>query len=359
MNRRTFFKVAAGITVLAGGAAALIRPARANSYYSGPVSDHFDGQKFFNPGGDGPRSFSDFLKWQFGERAAEWPPSLPSPHPADRPPARVLGADLRVTFIGHASFLLQTGGLNILLDPHFSERASPVSFAGPRRVNPPGIAFDDLPKIDCVLVSHNHYDHLDTATLHRLWDRDRPRIITPLGNDTIIREGRPDVAVTAGDWGDRLTLGEGVTITLEPAQHWSARGMFDRLHALWCSFVIESAWGKCWFAGDTGFGDGRVFRAIRAKHGEMRLGLIPIGAYAPRWFMRYQHADPEDAVKIFQLLGCEHAIGYHWGTFKLTNEPAEEPEAELARFTAPSGLDRGRFLAARPGYVFTGGLRRA
>jgi L-ascorbate metabolism protein UlaG (beta-lactamase superfamily) len=352
MNRRRFFKFLAGAAVFAGGMTAILRPARANTYYSGPVSDHFDGQKFFLPGGDGPRSFRDFLRWQFGEKAAAWPESFPSPLPADKPPAKVEGSGLRVSFIGHASFLIQTGGVNILLDPQLSERASPVSFVGPKRVNAPGIAFDDLPKIHHVLVSHNHYDHLDIATLHALWDRDRPRILTPLGNDGIIRAGRAEIAVEAKDWGDRIELAPGVAVTFEPAQHWSARGMFDRMHALWASFVIETGAGKVWFAGDTGFGGGRVFRAIHEKHGAMTLGLIPIGAYGPRWFMRYQHADPEDALKIFDILGCRHALGYHWGTFQLTNEPIEEPAEELARQLAAQGKAAESFIAARPGHVF-------
>lgn len=352
MNRRTFFKIAAGVSVLAGGTAAIFRPSRANAYYAGPVSDHFDGRRFFLPGGDGPRSFGEFLRWQFGERAAEWPASFPSPLPPDQPPARVEGSGLRVSFIGHASFLIQTGGLNILLDPQFSDRASPVSFAGPKRVNPPGIAFERLPKIDIVLVSHNHYDHLDVPTLHRLWDRDRPRILTPLGNDVIIRKGREDIAVSAQDWGERIAFSPEVAVTFEPAQHWSARGMNDRMHALWASFVIETGYGKIWFAGDTGFGGGRVFRGIRDRHGSIRLGLIPIGAYAPRWFMRYQHINPEDAAEIFRILGCESALGYHWGTFQLTNEPVEEPEAELAKALAIAGIEPARFLAARPGQVF-------
>lgn len=352
MNRRRFFTFLAGAAVVAGGVTAIFRPARANSYYSGPVSDHFDGQKFFLPGGDGPRSFRDFLRWQFGGGAAEWPATFPSPLPAGKPPARVEGSALRVSFIGHASFLIQTGGMNILLDPQFSERASPVSFAGPKRVNPPGIAFDDLPKIDVILVSHNHYDHLDRPTLHRLWDRDRPRILTPLGNDVIIRKGRADIVAEAKDWGDRVEFAPGLAVTFEPAQHWSARGMFDRMHALWASFVIETGAGKIWFAGDTGLGGGRVFRAIREKHGPMALGLIPIGAYGPRWFMRYQHADPEDALAIFDILGCTHALGYHWGTFKLTNEPIEEPATELAARLKAAGRPAESFVAARPGHVY-------
>lgn len=355
MKRRSLFKLTAGVAVLTGAAAALTRPARANAYYSGPKSDHFDGTRFFLPGGESPRGAGEFLRWQFGERAAAWPESFASPLPPDKPPARVAGRSLRVGFIGHASFLIQTGGVNILLDPHFSERASPLRFAGPKRANPPGIAFADLPKIDVVAVSHNHYDHLDLATLHRLWDRDQPRILTPLGNDTIIRDGRPDIRVQAHDWGERLELAPGVALTLEPSQHWSARGMFDRMHALWASFLIETGWGKVWFAGDTGFGDGRVFRAIREKHGPIRLGLLPIGAYAPRWFMRAQHINPAEAVEIFRLLELRHAIGYHWGTFKLTNEPVDEPPVQLLAALAQAGLAEQRFVAARPGLVFSGG----
>lgn len=332
----------------------MVRPARANAYYSGPVSDHFDGTRFFNPGGDPPRGFTDLLRWRFGESAAAWPESFPSPLPPDKPPQRVNGSELRVSFIGHASFLVQSAGLNIVFDPHFSERASPVRFAGPKRYNAPGIAFDDLPKIDVLLVSHNHYDHLDTATIARLYERDRPRIIAPLGNEGIIRDGNAAMAVETGDWGDAFTLAEGVRVTLEPAQHWSARGMGDRSHALWASFVLALPWGKLWFVGDTGFGDGRVFRNLAAKHPDIRLGLIPIGAYAPRWFMRAQHINPEEAVEIFRILDLEAAIGYHWGTFKLTNEPVDEPPAELRNALSAAKLAPERFIAAHPGYVWQG-----
>ena len=352
MNRRTFLKLGAGIAALGAGAAALVRPARANAYYSGPVSDHFDGRVFFNPGGDPPRGFGDFLKWRFGEPSVAWPEALPSSHPSDMPPPRVGGDRLRVSFIGHASFLVQAGGLNILLDPHFSNRASPVGFAGPKRINPPGMAFEALPKIDVVLVSHNHYDHMDLPTLHRLWDRDRPRIFTPLGNSILIRGGREDLVATEGDWGDDYALSEAVSVQFEPAQHWSARGIADRRHALWASFVIRTPWGKLWFAGDTGFGDGRVFRALAARHPDLRLGLIPIGAYEPRWFMKTHHINPADAAEIFRILDLETAIGYHWGTFRLTNEGAETPRDDLALALKARGIARDRFVAAMPGMVF-------
>jgi L-ascorbate metabolism protein UlaG (beta-lactamase superfamily) len=354
MNRRHFLSLGAGFAALAAGAMAMVRPARANTYYSGPVSDHFDGKHFFNPGGDQPRGFADFLRWQLGDKAEPWPETFPSPVAQDKPPERVGTGQLRVSFIGHASFLIQMDGQNILLDPHFAERASPVGFAGPRRLNAPGIPFEVLPKIDTVLVSHNHYDHLDLATLHRLWDRDKPRMLVPLGNDTIIRADRPDIVVEAGDWGDTATLGPGLRLFFEPAQHWSARGTFDRRHALWASFVLSGRWGKLWFAGDTGFGDGRVFRALKAKHPDLRLGLLPIGAYEPRWFMRQQHINPEDAVEIFRILALEQALGYHWGTFRLTNEAVDAPPKDLAATLAKASLPEARFRPLWPGMVWEG-----
>lgn len=351
MNRRRFLTLA-GLAAAATGTIAGLRSARANAYYSGPVSDHFDGTKFFNPSGATPNSFGSFLKWQFGESSATWPERFESPHPRAMPPAMVAGSRLRATFIGHASFLLQTDGRNILVDPHFSERASPVRFAGPKRINPPGIRFEDLPRIDAVLVSHNHYDHLDLSSLHRLWDAHRPRIITPLGNDAIIRADRPDIPVETGDWGAAFDIGRGLAVTIEPAQHWSARGAFDRMHALWGSFVIESRWGKAWFAGDTGLGDGSVFRGIKARHPLIHLGLIPIGAYEPRWFMRHQHVNPEDAVEIARILSLRHALGYHWGTFKLTNEAIDQPPTDLAHALEGASIKAERFIAMRPGGVW-------
>lgn len=351
MNRRRFLTFAGLGTALAGTIAGL-RGAKANAYYAGPVSDHFDGTRFFNPSGATPNGFGAFLKWQFGESAAAWPERFESPHPQDKPPAQVEGARMRVAFIGHASFLIQTDGRNILVDPHFSDRASPVRFAGPKRANPPGLAFADLSKIDAVLVSHNHYDHLDLPSLTRLWDAHRPRIITPLGNDAIIRADRPDIVVETGDWQETFDLGQGLAVTIEPAQHWSARGAFDRMHALWGSFMIRSRWGKTWYAGDTGFGDGSVFRGIKARHPRIRLGLVPIGAYEPRWFMQHQHVNPTDAVEIARILGFSHALGYHWGTFRLTNESVEAPAQDLAAARKVAALDAERFVALRPGQIW-------
>nr|WP_305123178.1 MBL fold metallo-hydrolase [Roseomonas sp. GC11] len=318
-----------------------------------PASDHFDGGRFFNPGGAAPRGLLDLARWKLGGGDEPWPEAWPSPFPPDRPPARVEGAALRVSFAGHASFLIQGAGLNILTDPVWSERASPFSFIGPRRANPPGIAFDDLPRIDAVLLSHGHYDHLDVETLARLWRRDRPRIIAPLGQEATLRAHEPEMVATTADWGAVVPLAPGVEVVLEQVHHWTARGVWDRNRALWCGFVLRGLGGGVFFAGDTGFDEGRPFRRVAARHGALELALLPIGAYEPRWFMADQHMNPADAVQGFRLLGARQALGYHWGTFKLTDEAVGRPLADLAAALAASGVEPERFLAARPGQVWS------
>ena len=324
---------------------------KGNRYYSGPRSDHFDGALFFQPGGARDRGLGELLRWRLGGRRAPWPRSLPSPF-ADRPPQRVAGGALRVVAIGHASFLIQTRGLNLLVDPVYSRRASPLQWAGPIRVNPPGVAFDALPPIDAVLVSHNHYDHLDLATLSGLAARWRPRILTPLGNDAILAAHRPAIASEAFDWGARVALSDHVAVHFEPAYHWSARGLGDRRMALWCAFAIETPDGAIYCIGDTGFGDGALFPAIRRKHGPPRLALIPIGAYAPRWFMKDFHIDPAEAVQVFALCGARSAIAHHWGTFPLSDEAIEAPREGLSTALRDAGVDPARFRALLPGEVW-------
>jgi L-ascorbate metabolism protein UlaG (beta-lactamase superfamily) len=319
------------------------------------MSAHFDGARFRNPDGEAPRSLLRVLQWQLTESAEPWPDHVPSPFPADRPPRRVDGPDLRISFVGHASFLLQANGLNVLTDPVWSDRASPFGFTGPKRRNPPGIAFENLPPVDVVLLSHGHYDHLDLATIARLWDRDRPRIIAPLGHDSTIAAHRADIAVTTADWHAEVALAEGVTATLEPVHHWTARGVFDRNRALWCGFVVKGMGPALFFAGDTGFDDGKPFRAVARKHGRLDLALLPIGAYEPRWFMSAQHMNPEEAVMGLELLGARQALGYHWGTFQLTNEGAEQPAIDLAAAIGARRIEPARFPALRPGQVWSWG----
>ncbi|MDP3897468.1 MAG: MBL fold metallo-hydrolase, partial [Mesorhizobium sp.] len=319
------------------------RPKPANPYYDGPRSDHFDGRLFFNPDGIEPASFTDLLRWQFGGGRAKWPARLPSPHPPAKPEPRIAADGLRVTMVGHATLLVQTAGLNILTDPVWSDRASPLSFAGPRRANAPGIAIADLPPIDVVLLSHNHYDHMDIATLARLRTAHDPVLVTPLGNDRIVHKSIPDMRIAVGDWHDTVDLGHGVTVHFEPAHHWSARGTSDRRMALWSGFTVAAPSGNTYFAGDTGFHEGRYFRAVRDKHGRFRLAILPIGAYEPRWFMAPQHQNPSDAVEAFRILGADHAAGMHWGTFQLTDEPAHEPRDLLHAALDTRALPRERF----------------
>ncbi|UIJ71356.1 MBL fold metallo-hydrolase [Aurantimonas sp. HBX-1] len=348
LDRRAMIKLVGALPLLATTSASA-QGAAAGPY---PVSDHFDGERFHNPDNAPAKGLRDLLRWQWSGERTEWPEGYPSPFPLDRPPSRV-DAGLRVVLVGHSSFLIQGGGLNILVDPVWSERASPLAFAGPRRRNVPGIAFDDLPAIDVVLVSHNHYDHLDRATLLRVFERDAPLFVTPLGNDRVIRGRERGMRIVTADWGDGVELGQGASVRLEPARHWSTRGPGSRNRALWCAFTLRLAGRTVYYAGDTGFGDGAQFRQAAANAEAIDLALLPIGAYAPRWFMQDQHINPAEAVLAFEILGAKHALGCHWGTFQLTDEAVDAPARELAAALQARGIAPERFVAARPGQVWT------
>ncbi|WP_447763286.1 MBL fold metallo-hydrolase [Sphingopyxis panaciterrae] len=319
-----------------------------NPYYDGPASDHFDGDRFFNPGEpETDRSLGDLLRWKRAAPDNPWPGSV-----AVAPIIPELGVErLRVTMVGHATLLIQVAGLNLLTDPVWSDRASPFAFAGPRRVTAPGIRLRDLPPINAVLLSHNHYDHLDIATLKALHEAHAPLIITPLGNDRIIRRHIPAARIETGDWGEHFAIAPGAEAHIVPATHWSSRGLRDRRMALWCGFMLRAGGKLVYFAGDTGYGTGNIFRAMRERFGPTDLALLPIGAYDPRWFMAAQHTDPDDAIQIMRDLDARAAVGIHWGTFKLTDEGRDDPALRLAAGLADKGVDPARFVALHPADV--------
>ena len=350
MTRRKLLASVAGIGLIGVTGLGVKQAVAGNSYYDGPQSGHFDGKEFFNPNGIEPKGFSDLLKWKMNGEKAKWPDQWPSPFPQVKPDAIVEGTRLVVTHIGHASVLYQTAGQNILIDPVWSERTSPVSFAGPKRVNVPGVDLLDLPKIDVIIVTHNHYDHLEIATLRRLVVGHDPLIITPLGNDAVIKTHIPNARFAVLDWHESVSLGA-LTFHAEPCHHWSARGTSDRRHALWASFVITGSGAPIFHIGDTGFDSGKPYQTIFDTYGPVRFACLPIGAYAPRWFMAAQHQDPMEALQGFQILQASYGAGHHWGTVQLTDEAIEEPRDLLHAALDQAAIVKERFPALQPGMV--------
>ena len=250
---------------------------------------------------------------------------------------------LQVTWVGHATVLVQYGGLNILTDPVFSKRASPFKRLGPKRYTPPGLSMDELPKLDLVLLSHNHYDHFDLASLSKLGNA--PRYVLPLKNGALLEKAgiTPD-RYDELDWDDQLSH-PGVTITHVPSNHWSSRTTSDRKEMLWGGYILEFSDGyRFYFVGDTGWNE-KLFAELGAQYGGIDFGLIPIGAYAPRDFMRNAHTNPDEAVKIMQAMGVKQALAIHWGTFVLTAEPVDEPPKHLAKALEDAGIPEHNFIA--------------
>lgn len=289
--------------------------------YRGNDSRYFDGHAFANQVPTPTKDLSDVLRWKMTSEAGPWEVRTATT-PARPPPARVGRGELRVTWINHATVLIQMDGLNILTDPIWSERASPFSFVGPKRMHPPGVPFAQLPAIDVVLVSHNHYDHLDISTLARLARDHRPIILAGLGTRALLKQegiGRGHDM----DWWETRRIGRAVSVTAVPAQHWSRRGFGDTNNTLWAGFVIVGTQGPVYFAGDTGWGP--HFEQIRARFGPIRLALLPIGAYKPRWFMRSMHISPAEAVDAARILEAQFTVPIHWGTFALGDDGQDEP----------------------------------
>ncbi len=304
-------------------------------------------RRFHIKGHRGEAGFFAVMKWQFGGGKAKWPRRVENATHAP-PPIHVYGDKLKVTWIGHSTVLLQTAGLNILTDPFLANRASPLTMAGPRRVRQPALQPDRMPPIDIVLISHNHYDHLDRVGLKALLKDHSPAFFTPLGNRRHLRSLQLGLEINELDWRQRHDIGD-VSITAMPALHWSKRTFDDTNRSLWGAFAIETPGGVIYFAGDTGYGDGATFREINERFGSPRLSLLPIGAYEPRWFMKAQHMNPEDAVLAHKDLGSQTSIAIHHGTIQLTNEAIDQPVADLKIARDKHGVVEDAFIAPDAG----------
>jgi L-ascorbate metabolism protein UlaG (beta-lactamase superfamily) len=266
-----------------------------------------------------------------------WPTGLSNP-PFPAPPGSVADDHVAITFINHSSFLIRFKGVTVLTDPIFSERCSPVAWAGPRRARPPGIALGDLPRPDVVVLSHNHYDHMDLPSLRAIQRLHAPRFVTTLGNAPALARIGIDSAEL--DWWQAVTLGP-LRITVTPARHFSARTPFDRNRTLWGGFMLRSAAGQVLFAGDSAAG--AHWGAIRERLGPPDVALLPIGAYEPRWFMQAAHMNPVEAVEAHLSLAARWSVGMHFGTFQLTDEGIEAPLEALTEARNEAGISPDRF----------------
>jgi L-ascorbate metabolism protein UlaG (beta-lactamase superfamily) len=313
--------------------------------YQGSKTDHFDGQTFVNPGGVKANGLGKVLQWMITRKQGEWKEQFDLP-PGEKPEAR-LNPKVRVTFVNHSTFLIQADKLNILTDPVWSERTSPFTWAGPKRMRAPGIRYEDLPPIDVILLSHNHYDHLDVPTLQRLVKDHKPIIVTPLGVKAFLDQEEINGAQDT-DWWDVITINDSVSVQSVPAQHFSGRGAFDRDKTLWCGYVIKHSKGNLYFAGDTGYNH-TTFKEIGERCSPIHLSILPIGAYKPNWFMSPIHTSPEDAVKIFLDIKTDFAIASHFGTFPLADDGAEEPVQDLVKALARENISPDLFIALKEG----------
>ncbi len=291
------------------------------------ISDHFDGNRFYNLEPTLDKSTADLLKWSLNRTKPDYPKWIENSFSPQKITSDILTEkQIALTFINHVTFLIQTPSVTILTDPVWSERASPLQFAGPARIRPAGMPINLLPKIDVIVVSHNHYDHMDIPTLKFLSEKHRPLIVVPLGNAQYFKSFKFKNIIELDWW--QFTEFNLNKIYLVPARHWSARGLHDKRKALWGGFVIESAFNKIYFAGDTGFSE-KIFQQIYNKFSHMDLSLLPIGAYEPRWFMKEMHMSPEDSVLAHQILKSKQSVAMHFGTFRLTDEAWLQPEADL------------------------------
>lgn len=314
--------------------------------YQGEKSTHFDGNKFINPEGIKAKGLSDVLKWMVNRDRGEWQ-EVEDAY-IGQPPARQLPEDIaRFTFINHSTVLIQLKGQNILTDPVWSKRVSPFQWIGPKRVRPAGIKFEDLPPIDLVIISHNHYDHLDEATVKRLNAEHHPVFIVPLGVSGLLKKWSV-TNVFELDWEQDKILSSEITITAVPAIHFSGRGSMDRDATLWCGYVMKSGSTKIYYAGDSGYG--KIFKEIGNKYGPFDMALIPIGAYQPEWFMSPIHISPKEAVQVHLDVQSKKSIAIHYGTFPLADEGLGDAPKDLEKAVKNNGLNSNDFIILPEGH---------
>jgi L-ascorbate metabolism protein UlaG (beta-lactamase superfamily) len=313
--------------------------------YVGPISDHFDGNVFHNADPVSLPSFSKGVRYFLGTTPGHWDAWRENP-PRDEIKPR--SQSLRVSFINHATTLIQLDSLNILTDPIYSNRPSPVNWMGPTRKLAPGIPLAELPPIDLVVLSHNHYDHTDLPSLDSLAIAHDPTFVVGLGGSGLL--GKIGISkVIELDWG-ASTRASGVTITGERCRHFSGRGWNDEQKTLWMSYTIEGSAGRIYFAGDTGYGS--QFKVARETYGGFDLAILPIGAYNPRWFMETLHLNPSEAVQVHRELGARFSMGIHFGTFRLSEEGQDAPSTELTAAKRHQGIDASAFRTLFPGQAW-------
>lgn len=314
--------------------------------YKGPISDHFDGKRFYNLDKT-HKSFWSFIKWRLQRKPKPWPTLIDIP-PTVVPSERVTDQQLSVTFINHATVLIQVAGLNILTDPIWSMRCSPLSWLGPKRVHQPGIAIDKLPPIDIVLISHDHYDHLDLPTLKQLQHLFKPKFIAGLGINPILQTNDSRLSSIDLDWWQELKINENLSITYVPAHHWSSRSLFVANTTLWGGFVISTPQHKIYYSGDTAMG--RHFQQIQERFKELTLAILPIGAYEPRWFMKNTHITPEEALVAYKKLNARYGLGVHFNTFAyLADEAYNQPLQDLEVAREKLEVSNEQFRTLQPG----------
>jgi L-ascorbate metabolism protein UlaG (beta-lactamase superfamily) len=309
-----------------------------NTSYRSRYEDTMNGRRFYNVDPVKNHNAWDMIKWSLTRKKAKWPKWINTE--PDEIPLRRVEMGIRYTVVNHDTVLIQVDGINILTDPIWSTRAGIYSWLGPKRVVAPGIVFDQLPPIDIVLISHNHYDHMDIPTLQRLAKRDNPLMLTGLGNQRTLKSHGID-NVKELDWWQEFTKGD-IEIHFTPARHFSRRGVDDYNMSLWGSFVIMTPSGVVCFIGDTGYGS--FVKEIHRRFGPVDLAFIPIGAFEPAWMMQTVHLTPEEAWQVHEELVSRFSVGIHFGTFQLTDEGIDEPASRLGKMISQNGKSSGKFV---------------